>query len=114
MKKMMSVAAFSILLIVSLQFAGCGSNKQEEKMSQQSKAVDAANAKTVTVEVSGMTCQGCVNAINTALAETDGVISREVSLEDSSAVIKYDPAKVDEEKLIFAIEDAGYKAKVNQ
>jgi copper ion binding protein len=113
MKKMMSAAALFILLIVSLQLAGCGSNNQEEKMLEQNKTTDVADAKTVTLTVSGMTCQGCANAINTAVAETDGVITLEVSLEDSSAVVKYDPGKINEEKLILAIEDAGYKARVN-
>lgn len=114
MKTMISIAVLSILLVVSLQFVSCGSNNQEEKMSEQNKTVDAANAKTITLAVAGMTCQGCVNAVSAALAETDGVISREVSLSDNSAVVKYDPVKVDEEKLILAVEDAGYKAKVNQ
>lgn len=115
MKKLMFIAALSALLVVMLQLAGCGSSNQEEAMSQQKPqpAADVANAKTVTLAVSGMTCMGCVNTIDEALAETEGVITKTVSLEDSTAVVKFDPAKTDESKLVLAIQDAGYKAKLN-
>lgn len=114
MKKIISVAALSALLILTLQLAGCGSSSQEEAMSQQKPqpAADVANAKTVTLKVSGMTCMGCVNTIDNALAETEGVITKTVSLPDSAAVVKFDPAKTDQDKLILAIQDAGYKAKL--
>jgi len=84
-------------------------------MSQQKPqpAADVANAKTVTLKVSGMTCMGCVNTIDNALAETDGVISKTVSLEDSAAVVKFDPAKTDQSKLILAVQNAGYDAQLN-
>jgi copper chaperone len=115
MKKIISIAALSALLIVMLQLAGCGSSNQEEAMSQQKTqpAADVANAKTVTLKVSGMSCMGCVNTIDNALAETDGVITKTVSLEDSAAVVKFDPAKTDESKLVLAIQDAGYDAQVS-
>ena len=115
MKKIISITALSALLIIMLHLAGCGSSNQEEAMSQQKPqpAADVANAKTVTLKVSGMTCMGCVNTIDNALAETDGVISKTVSLEDSAAVVKFDPAKTDQSKLILAVQNAGYDAQLN-
>lgn len=114
MKKIFSAAAFALLLMAALQLAGCGSSNQEEAMSQQKTqpAADVANAQTVNLTVSGMTCMGCVSTIESALAECEGVITKSVSLEDSAAVVKFDPAKTDAEKLMLAIHEAGYEARL--
>ena len=112
MKKIISTTAFSLLLMAALLLTGCGSSNQEESMSQQKTepAADVANAQTVNLTVTGMTCMGCVNTIESALAESEGVISKSVTLEDSAAVVKFDPAKTDADKLVLAIRDAGYDA----
>ena len=55
-----------------------------------------------------MTCQSCVKSVTSALSSLDGVKAVCVSLPDSSASITFEPAIINEEKLIEAIEDCGF------
>lgn len=64
---------------------------------------------TVTLNISGMACGGCVQSITKVLNSLDGVAQAEVSLERSTATVRYDPDKVGVEQLIASIIDAGYE-----
>jgi copper chaperone len=65
--------------------------------------------QTTTLKISGMTCGGCVAAVQRVLQALDGVEKAEVSLADSSATVQYEPARVKPADLQAAIEDAGYE-----
>ena len=65
--------------------------------------------KTVTLEISGMTCGGCVRSVGNVLKALDGVAKAEVSLEKNSAVVEYDPDKVAIEQLKRSVEEAGFE-----
>jgi copper chaperone len=64
--------------------------------------------ESVTLKVSGMSCQGCVRNITGVLQAIDGVKSAEVSLEDAQARVQFSPDKVALARLREAIEDAGF------
>ena len=66
--------------------------------------------KATTINVQGMTCGGCVASVTRALQALDGVDKVSVSLERKEASVDYDPARIDEQKLRAAIEDAGFDA----
>lgn len=66
---------------------------------------------TTTLTIQGMTCGGCVNSVQRALAGLPGVRQTEVSLEAGQATIEYDAARVSPEQLKTAIEEAGYDVK---
>jgi copper chaperone CopZ len=64
----------------------------------------------VTLMVEGLTCAGCVGSVAAALEEA-GARGAEVSLEDGKAVaVVSERGTVD--KLVKAVEDAGYKARL--
>lgn len=65
----------------------------------------------ITLEVTGMTCQGCVRSVSRVLATVPGVESAEVSLERGEAVVAIDPARVDGARLADALSAAGYRAR---
>lgn len=65
----------------------------------------------VTLEVSGMTCQGCVRSVKRVLEAVPGVASAEVSLERNQAVIALDAARTDAARLAEAVTAAGYSAR---
>ena len=56
--------------------------------------------------IEGMSCHHCVKAVEKELNEID-VDSYEVEI--GSAIVKYDEIRMDEHKIINAIEEAGYK-----
>jgi copper chaperone len=66
---------------------------------------------TTTLEVTGMTCQGCVQSVRTVLERVAGVTSVEVTLEPGGAVVEHD-GSVAADGLVRSVEAAGYEARV--
>lgn len=64
----------------------------------------------IKLNITGMTCQHCVRAVNEALAEVPGVERVvEVSLERGEATLQGYP---EADRLIKAVEEEGYQAEV--
>lgn len=61
------------------------------------------------LSVLGMSCAGCVSAVESALNGVPGVSEVSVNFADHSATVK---GRVDAERLIKAVKDAGYEAAV--
>jgi copper chaperone CopZ len=59
--------------------------------------------------ISGMACGGCASAICQALLAMPGVEKVEVSHLAATAMIDYDPARVQPEQLKMTVEQAGYQ-----
>lgn len=64
---------------------------------------------TVTLKISGMTCQHCVKHTREALEKVAGVESADITLDPGQAVVK---GNADTGALIQAVKDAGYEASV--
>ena len=64
--------------------------------------------ETLTLNIKGMTCGGCVKSVTSVLKNIKGVSGVEVSLEQNRATISYDPAQAKPAQFKSAIEDAGY------
>jgi copper chaperone len=65
--------------------------------------------ETITLKISGMTCQGCVRSVTRVLSEVKGVRAARVSLERGEAQVDFDLASVDMQALKHAVEEAGYQ-----
>ena len=66
--------------------------------------------ETVDVKVEGMDCQGCVKSVTRMLSGVAGVSSVDVSLEQGTAKVTYDPSKASLAEMKRAVKRAGYKA----
>jgi copper chaperone len=64
--------------------------------------------ETVTLNVKGMSCQGCVGSVTRVLKATPGVDAVNVQLESGQAQVSFDPARANLDDLRRAVEDAGY------
>ena len=62
-----------------------------------------------TLKIDGMTCCGCVAAVERVITGLDGVSRAEVSLAEKQAIVEYEPTRVSVSELTSAIEDAGYE-----
>ncbi|HLU26371.1 MAG TPA: cation transporter [Longimicrobiales bacterium] len=61
----------------------------------------------VTIAIQDMSCGHCVKAVEQALGEIDGVQVEGVQI--GSATILVDPARVSRDRIVSAIEEAGYR-----
>lgn len=75
------------------------------------RSANATHATSVvTVQIEGVTCASCAVGIRGALAKLDGV--SHVTMEQTSAVVRYDPSRVAPSQIIAAIDKLGFKAHV--
>lgn len=63
------------------------------------------------ITVTGMHCSGCSERVSKVLNELQGVRSADVSLEDEQATIQFDQDQTGIDKMMAAIEKAGYQAE---
>ncbi len=63
-----------------------------------------------TLQVNGMTCEGCARSVARLLKKVNGVASAEVSLDRAEAKVAFDPRQVSIAQLKAALEAAGYQA----
>ncbi|NXY04633.1 ATP7B ATPase, partial [Pteruthius melanotis] len=67
---------------------------------------------TAVIKIDGMTCNSCVQSIERAVSQRQGVQRAAVSLAGGTGTIHYDPAVTSGEELRAAIEDMGFDASV--
>lgn len=66
--------------------------------------------KEVKLGIKGMTCTSCASSIGTNLKKMKGVDFAGVNLVDKTALVKYDPKKVDVDKIKETVKKTGYEA----
>jgi len=65
--------------------------------------------ETKTLNVEGMSCMHCVNAVKNSVGSLPGISKVDVDLAGKKVAVIYDPGKVNIEKIKDKIEDAGYE-----
>lgn len=73
-----------------------------------------AAPQTVKLAVPGMTCAACPITVKTAIAKVAGVNKVDVSFDRREAVVTFDDAKTNVQKLTQATENAGYPSSVRR
>lgn len=97
-----------IIVLFVITLAAC---QQGNKNSRESQVLEQTQTAQATINISGMHCENCVASIEKGIKELDGIDSVAVSLTDSTAVVLFDPAKVDVDKIGKAIEGRGFTVK---
>ena len=64
----------------------------------------------IELDIVGMTCSSCANAVESGLRKTSGVTSANVNLMTETARVEYDADRVTPGELIAAVSDSGYTA----
>ncbi len=109
MKQILPTLAIGGLLCCASARAadGCCSTAPANDSKAMLKAISAADGSTVTLKITGMTCDKCAAGVQKALKKVDGVKAAEVSLDKNQAVVTVDSAKVKTEQLIAAVDKVG-------
>lgn len=78
---------------------------------QTSAAAPAADTGTVRLRISGMTCGSCAATARLALQRVPGVYHASVSYDSTSALVRYDPRRVNPAQIAQQLERlTGYRA----
>ena len=65
--------------------------------------------ETTTLNIRGMTCNGCVASVTRVLTALGGVGGVEVSLAAGHATVRFDPSPIDVGRLESAVRAAGFE-----
>ena len=65
--------------------------------------------KTTTFKIEGMNCDACANTIKKLVEKEPGVRVAEVSFDEGTARILYDPTSVKEDRLVDTIQKPGFR-----
>ena len=71
-----------------------------------------ATVQITTLEIAGMSCDGCSRQITTVLNALEGVIHVSVDLQRDQAIVEHLPVYSDAPSLVTAVRTAGYSARV--
>ena len=66
--------------------------------------------KKITLQIKGMHCESCAKTIEKALLKEKGIFSVDINFALESAIIEYEPERIDEDKIKEIIARAGYEA----
>ena len=66
--------------------------------------------QTMTFDIHGMTCGGCVGGVQRSLQKIDGVSDIQVSLRPGQATLQVDPSRVSAVQIEATIAKLGYQA----
>ncbi len=70
-----------------------------------------ASPKTITLKVSGMTCEACPITVKKALQKVSGVSKVDVLYEKKQVVVTFDDSKTNTDALVKATTNAGYPSE---
>jgi len=97
------------LLMASMLLVACNNTpKQAEESAEDNLSAEWVE---VTLNVEGMTCEGCENAIKAGVENLEGIASVESSFEEGWTKVKYDKSTTSVEDIEAKITDTGYTVK---
>ena len=100
-----------IALAVTMMVACNTQTKKEAAPAEETSLSAEANWVEVTLQVEGMTCDGCENAIKAGVENLEGIASVESSHEEAWTRVKYDSNKTSVEDIKASITETGYDVK---
>jgi copper chaperone len=100
-----------LLLLAAILIGGC-SNKPKAEVETTTEAPETAIEWTVVkLDVEGMTCEGCENAIKAGVESLEGIAGVESSFEEGWTEVKYDASSTSVDDIKGKITDTGYTVK---
>jgi copper chaperone CopZ len=101
---------FVYILGIFLMAAACssGGSKSSSGESQSEAQVSEENIVHLHLDVKGMTCEGCENAIKAGINKLEGIREASASHTHEEVMVVYDSTKISLHDIEHAIADAGY------
>ena len=100
-----------MLLLTAMILAACNSKTENKDATAPEQEAIAAEWVEVTLNVEGMTCDGCENAIKAGVETLEGIASVESSHEEAWTKVKFDKKTTSLEEIQAKITETGYEVK---
>ncbi|MFH0757164.1 MAG: cation transporter [Bacteroidota bacterium] len=101
-----------IMLFAALTMVACNSQPKTDTEAPNKEAVSTQAAwEVVVLNVEGMTCEGCENAIRAGIETLPGIAEVESSHEEAFTRVKFDKNVTTVEEISEKITETGYTVK---
>ena len=100
-----------MMMMAALLLIGCNSTDKKTDKAASSVEASAAEWVEVTLNVEGMTCEGCENSVKAGVATLEGIAEVECSFEEGWTKVKYDKSTTTVADIEGKITDTGYEVK---
>jgi len=100
-----------IMLAAILMMACNTQPKTDAPQSEELSLSAEAQWVEITLNVEGMTCEGCENAIKAGLENLEGIASVESSHQEAWTKVKFDSKTTSVEEITASITNTGYEVK---
>nr|BAH24014.1 heavy metal transporting P-type ATPase [Ascidia sydneiensis samea] len=77
------------------------------------KRKENLDEKMIVINIEGMTCNACVNSIETKVAKLEGVENIKVSLENKQGLVNFNPSLTEGKFIVDEIEEMGFDASIS-
>ena len=109
--RVIMILIIPVLLLGSCSTSGSKSGTKSKNTETTEVSIPAENLAHIHLEVKGMTCEGCENAVVAGINKLEGIQEATASHTDEEAVIVFDSSKTNQEEISEAIAEAGYSVK---
>ena len=106
-----ALAVYAVILVVLLYAVVPAIAPMVFSSQQPVTASLTPDAKQVSLGIDGLTCPGCSGLVENSLLKKQGILRAEVSYEEASAVVWYDPGMINEDEIVKAVPEP-YKAYI--
>jgi len=96
-----------LVLLIAVSFFACNSGEKKT----ESETVAPAEIVEASLSIGGMTCEHCVASVTKGITGVEGIETVAVTLDDSTAIVKYNAAAVEMDDIKKAVEKRGYTVK---
>ena len=96
------ITSIFVVLFALFSSACCDASKETKTQTEPKVLMK-------TIDVKGMTCEGCEATIVSYVTKVDGVISSKASHVKESVIVKYDTSITDIDTIMQTISKIGYK-----
>lgn len=103
-----------IVLMAGMFLLACNSNTKTDATEDTAAPAVAAEWVEVVINVNGMTCDGCENAIRKGIETLDGIATVESSHEKGWTKVKFDKNQTSQAQIEEKISDTGYSLQSEQ
>ncbi len=101
--------ASALIIVLVLVIVGVAAS--DSVFATAATRVSVSAAKTVVIDVEGMTCEGCASLIDETLNKVKGVISAKASYKNKNVKVVYNPKQITLVEIKKTISDLGYRPK---
>lgn len=100
---------YLLITVAILILTAC--NQQNNNPAPNTEPVDSTNLVTFILNVNGMTCSGCEDAISNGVTSIDGIMDVRASHTNSTTLVVFDTTKANLEMIVEKIDEIGYEVK---